>query len=334
MKKNKLVLLSAILALVGLSGCDERNEADITSDIAVTSVSLSQGYATLEVGETLQLTPTITYQDEKEYSCYTEWRTSNSKLATVTDAGLVTAVKPGSVSITFIAGFKSASCSITIPDHSEVAPIVPSDPSTPGGGGSSSEFTISLNASNINLSVEGSSYYQLQATTSAQASVSWSSSNDAVASVDQTGLVVAMDEGNAVITASANGVNATCSVSVLGKEEEDLPADEDMTVHIYFFIDYNNADEEDTTGKKLLSKFWWYPNQAISESGKIPANPTTAPIAAFPYFAGWSYYPIIDTKADLADFTDVNKYSSIVSDGREALFIYGIWTDVPGGMQL
>ena len=341
MKKNKLALLTAILALVGITGCSKEDTSTIASDIAVTSVSLDHSYATLEVGESIQLTPTITYQDEKEYSCYQEWRTSNSKIATVTEEGLVSAIKPGSVSITFIAGFKSTACSITIPDRNSVSPVIPVDPSTPEEGG---EFSISLNSNSITLILDADSEgpseeeedihggsdvhdnYQLIATTSAQAEITWSSDNEAIATVDQNGLVLAIAEGDAVITATANGISASCSVSVLKDVEEDQPIDDQMTVHIYFFIDYNNVDEDDLTGKKLLSKFWWYEDRPIAESGKVPANPTTAPIAAFPYFAGWSDHPIIDDKSGLID---LKTYSV---SGRSFLYIYGIWTDVQGGM--
>lgn len=336
MKKNRLVLMSIILALAGITGCNKNVVDELANDMAVTSVSLSHSYATVEAGETLQLSSTIKYQDEKEYSCYKEWRTSNPKLATVSEEGLVSALKPGSVSITFIAGYKSAACSITIPDHSSLTPIVPDDPSTPEGGGSTT-FSISLNAESINIVLDEhhEHYYQLEAITSAQASITWSSDNESVATVDQNGLVIAQSEGEAVITASANGKTATCDVSVLLEPEEDPKESELMTVHVYFFIDYNNVDENDTTGKKLLAKFWWFDDEEhpLSSSGKVPANPTTPPIAAFPYFAGWSIHPLIDSKSELLDLSNGEAYAE-AAQGRSFLYIYGIWTDVPGGMQL
>jgi hypothetical protein len=341
MKKTRLVLISAILALVGLAGCEEKTVDELMGDFAVTSVTLDQTYAKVEAGETLQLTPTITYQDEKEYSCYQEWRTSNAKIATVSEAGLVKALKPGNVSITFIAGFKSAACSINVPDNAEPIPVTPTDPTNPDASGSS--FSISLNSTSITLVLDADAggamdddeihsdtdvhdNYQLVATTSEQATINWTSSDETVATVDQNGLVLAVSEGEAVVTASANGESVTCSVSVLAEAEEDLPPDDKMTVHIYFFIDYNNVDEEDLTGKKLLAKFWWYEDRPIAESGKVPANPTNAPISAFPYFAGWSDHPIIDSKTDLIDLSTYSVSS------RSFLYIYGIWTDVQGGM--
>ena len=45
-------------------------------------------------------------------------------------------------------------------------------------------------------------------------SLTWASSNEGVASVDQSGRVEALSEGTAEITASADGVSARCTVTV------------------------------------------------------------------------------------------------------------------------
>ena len=50
--------------------------------------------------------------------------------------------------------------------------------------------------------------------------VSWSSSNTAVASVDQTGLVTAKGQGTATITATVEGMSGTANISVTAKWEE------------------------------------------------------------------------------------------------------------------
>ena len=275
----------------------------------------------MEVGESITLTPTITYKDEQEVDCYQEWRSSNNAIASV-DNGVVLALKTGRAAITFIAGYKSASCSIEVPGSDIYV-----DPTNPEEGGEETQpggFTIKLNRSSLALTTGDT--FQLVATTSEEASVSWSSSNEAVATVSQAGMVTALKEGNATIHATSNGKSVSCEVSVSDEQQELVPEDEDMTVHIYFFIDYNNADEEDTTGKKLLTHFWWYEDQPIAQSGKVPANPTTAPTPDFPYFAGWSVHPIIDSKDGLLDL------STYEVGSRSFLYIYGIWTDVQGGM--
>ena len=325
MKKNRLVFLASILALAGLAGCNKNDINGISeNDLKVTSVTLDVSYQKLEVGESLTLTPTISYKDDQEVECYKEWKTSNSKVATVSDAGMVLALKTGRAAITFIAGYKSASCSIEVPSTDIYV-----DPTTPEEGEETQpgEFTIKINSKNITLKTGAT--YQLTATTSEPANVSWSSSDEAVATVSQSGLVTAKAEGVATIHATSNGKSVSCEVTVTDEQQEVLPEDEDMTVHIYFFIDYNNVDEEDTTGKKLLTHFWWYEDKPIAESGKVPANPTTAPTPDFPYFAGWSNHAIIDSKDGLLDLTTYK----VSDDGsRQFLYIYGIWTDVQGGM--
>ena len=327
MKKMRLILAS-ILAFIGLAGCNQKATNTLNeNDLKVASVSLDISYQKLNVDESITLTPTIKYKDDQEVDVYKEWRTSNSKVASVNDSGLVLAVSAGRAAITFIAGYKSASCSIEVIGEEEGNYVVPvdgdisSDPGVQPG-----EFTIRINSTSITLKTGDS--YQLNATTSEAAAVAWSSTNEEVATVSQTGLVTAIKEGSATIRATSNGKSVSCEVTV-SDEQQELPHDDDMTVHIYFFLDYNNADEDDTTGKKLLTHFWWYEDKPIAESGKVPSNPTTSPTPDFPYFAGWSNHPIIDSKDKLLDLSTYK----VEDDGsRSFLYIYGIWTDVQGGM--
>lgn len=54
--------------------------------------------------------------------------------------------------------------------------------------------------------------------------VSFSSSNEAVATVSADGTVKAVGEGSAVVTAKAGDLTASCSVAVKGPEQTDVPA--------------------------------------------------------------------------------------------------------------
>ena len=76
---------------------------------------------------------------------------------------------------------------------------------------------ITISPSSISLSVNSS--YKLIASLSATGTVNrkitWSSSNNGVATVSQDGTVVAKSKGTSIITAKAsNGKSATCIVSV------------------------------------------------------------------------------------------------------------------------
>lgn len=88
----------------------------------------------------------------------------------------------------------------------------PSESSSAG-----STYQVTLNETQVTLAIEGTA--QLTATTNvAGATIAWSSSNESVATVDQTGKVTAVAEGTAVITASLSGreEKATCEVTVVG----------------------------------------------------------------------------------------------------------------------
>ena len=57
-----------------------------------------------------------------------------------------------------------------------------------------------------------------------ESAVSFSSSNEAVATVAADGTVKAVGEGSAVVTAKAGDLTASCSVAVKGTEQTDVPA--------------------------------------------------------------------------------------------------------------
>ena len=67
MKKTKLMFLASILALTGLAGCSKADFGPINpNDLKVTGVTLDITYQKLEIGESLTLTPTISYENNQE----------------------------------------------------------------------------------------------------------------------------------------------------------------------------------------------------------------------------------------------------------------------------
>lgn len=127
------------------------------------------------------------------------WESSDSSIVTVTDKGIVKAVGNGTATVKVIVGFISATCQITV-----VEPV----------------SYISLNE--YNLTMQKQEKYQLIATIYPENAynqvLSWNSSDPAVASVDENGLVTALASGTATITAVASdgsGVYESCLVKVL-----------------------------------------------------------------------------------------------------------------------
>lgn len=160
-----------------------------------TSVTMSHKSGSLTVGETLQLTATVA--PAAAAGAKLTWTSSKPDCAAVSSTGLVTAKAKGSVTITASTdNGKSASCTIT------VAP-------KPEG--------VSLSETNLSV-VEGNSV-KLTASVKpgdvVDKTITWKSSEPAVATVDSEGNVTGVKEGKATVTASAwNGVSATCSVTV------------------------------------------------------------------------------------------------------------------------
>lgn len=82
--------------------------------VAVADVRIDKPTMALTVGETGQLTVTVTPEDAADKSVV--WRSGNTAAATVDDSGLVTAVAAGNATITATAGGKQATCEVTVTD--------------------------------------------------------------------------------------------------------------------------------------------------------------------------------------------------------------------------
>ena len=172
---------------------------------AVESISLNKSAITLTEGDSETLTATIKPDNatNKKYS----WKSSDSAVASVSADGKVTAIKPGSATITVTTedGRKTASCQVTV--KARIYPVE----------------SISLNKSAITLT-EGDSE-TLTATikpdNATNKKYSWKSSDSAVASVSADGKVTAIKPGSATITVTTEdgGKTASCQVTVKAKPE-------------------------------------------------------------------------------------------------------------------
>ena len=171
----------------------------LTVKAAPKKVSLDISEATLGVGETLQLNPKTT-----EGSATTLTYTSkNKKVATVSDTGLIKAVKKGTTTITVKAhNGKSASLKLTV----KAAPK-----------------KVSLNKTSLEMKLGDE--FQLKAilpTGSVSNKLTWTSSNKGVVTVLEDGKLVANALGSATITVKTfNDKTATCKVTVV--EETPTP---------------------------------------------------------------------------------------------------------------
>ncbi len=158
----------------------------------VSEITLDKTDIKLDKGATEQLTATVSPADASDDSV--SWISSNNQVATVDQSGKVTAVKPGTATITAKAGDKTATCKVTVS-----SPLK----------GISIEKEISLGVS---------ATYTLKVTynpddTTSNKTVTWTSSNPTVAKVDK-GVVTALANGEAIITAKCGEFSAECKVTV------------------------------------------------------------------------------------------------------------------------
>ena len=185
-KKNSLTAPTAFsvsiqeIEIMGAQNGENQTPGD-------TTISLNKTSLTLEVGQEETLTATVTPSGTA-----VTWTSSDNTVASV-DNGKVTAKKAGTATITATAGGKSATATVTVTE-------------------ASTETTISLNKTSLTLEVGQEETLTATVTPSGTA-VTWTSSDNTVASVDN-GKVTAKKAGTATITATAGGKSATATVTV------------------------------------------------------------------------------------------------------------------------
>ena len=166
--------------------------------ILVESISLNKNVATLNVGETLQLVATI-YPDNATDKRL-KW-VCPSDIVSIDDNGLITALKPGVIDIGVYSMDGSGAsnyCNITV--NQPVTSII------------LSEHDITLSCpSEFQLSAA------IEPIDASNKSVCWESSNEEVAMVNPSGLIITKAEGETIISVSTlDGSNLTdeCNVTV------------------------------------------------------------------------------------------------------------------------
>ena len=95
LRLNLFVLVVSALLLF-MSACSKGDDPEPTT-IAVSSVKLNKTSVTLDIGETVELTATVSPENATNKTV--TWSSSNTSVATVTD-GKVTAIAVGSATIT------------------------------------------------------------------------------------------------------------------------------------------------------------------------------------------------------------------------------------------
>ncbi len=131
------------------------------------------------------------------------YSSKDPSVATVNASGVVTGVKKGTTEITVKRGSDSAVCVVRVKSNGTA--------STNTGDGGAAAASVTLNREDMTLSAGETFVLKAQGNTT---SVTWSTANSAVATVDGSGKVTAVSAGTTTITASWDGHTAKCIVRV------------------------------------------------------------------------------------------------------------------------
>ncbi len=170
------------------------------------SINIQEENINLSLGTTSQLTTSISPSNAtKEVT----WSSSNANVATVNSNGLVTARGSGTTTIVArtING-KTDTCTVTVGKYSvKLRGIL-----------------ITTKYTSLPVDVTKQLFVAFTPSNATNKSITWTSSNPSVASVDQSGNVKALKSGSAIITATSSdgGYKSTTAVDVINYENEIL----------------------------------------------------------------------------------------------------------------
>lgn len=170
----------------------------ITVSQPVATIRLNTTHATIMKTKSVKLIPA--FAPSMASNKKVKWTSSNPRVATVSSSGVVTGKAGGTAVITCTAqdGSKvSASCTIT------VTPIYPT------------EIKLSKTTLTIRIGKTGALKATISPGNTDFKTVTWASSNPAIASVDSKGKIKGWAKGTATITVrTTNGYTASCTVTV------------------------------------------------------------------------------------------------------------------------
>jgi hypothetical protein len=203
----------AVLAAVGYTACTKP-----TDPAAVATIQLQPGNDSIELGHTFN-SWIVTLRDRNGDAItgrQVSWESLNTNVATIDGNGVVTGIGTGTTVITVRADGKSAQASIKV-----LSPIL-SIVATPDS------FDLPMTTARaISVQLVGPGGQALTGRT-----ITWSTSNIAVASVSTTGVVTPISEGTVTVTIRAGTQQAEVRVRVVAEPVASVRITPQQSVHI------------------------------------------------------------------------------------------------------
>ena len=219
------------------SGISGTASITVNAGPTLSSISLDPASATLNVGQTVDITSTANWSNGTSsvpWDSYLTWTSSAPSVATVNAGGVVTALAAGTTTITASLNGVSRTAAITV---SATAPTLTSISLNPTSATGTRGQTMDITATGH--------FSDGTTVTPYDAQVTWTSNASGVATVNTAGLVTAIWRGTAIITATQGSRSATCTVTV------NVPYDAALVGRWLFVgtpnpFDYSNASTQYT----------------------------------------------------------------------------------------
>lgn len=198
---GNLVAVNAGTAEVALSSENGKiyDSGIITVVVTPTGISMPDT-VTLSMGTNINASVEATVVPEDATDVVIEYVSSDEAIATVDNTGYITAVAAGEADITasVVDTGLAATCHVIVTPAIESLDISKSSMTMKPGATNTLSVTVSPEDANIS-------------------GMTWTSSDEAVATVDQEGNVTAVADGTATITATIGETTASCDVTVSSK---------------------------------------------------------------------------------------------------------------------
>ncbi|HWA94798.1 MAG TPA: Ig-like domain-containing protein [Terracidiphilus sp.] len=174
----------------------------IVADSVLSSITVTPATPSIVAGNTQQFTATGHYSDGSTSNITNSctWNSSNTSIATIVSTGLATGVAAGSTTITATLDSISGTTSLTVtsPTLKSIA-ITPDSPQAAVGG------TVQLTATGT---------YADNSTQNITSTVTWSSDNTSIATVNSAGIVTGVAAGTTTVHATSNSIDGTANLTV------------------------------------------------------------------------------------------------------------------------
>lgn len=232
---GKVKAVSAGTATITAAAGGKSAACEVTVNVPLKGITINGNQTSIRKGTTTQLSVSFDPEDTTDNKAVS-WSSDDPEIASVDQNGLVTAIADGSTTIRAKAGSVEGTYAITVEEVPLQSISIKNETTIHRGETETLQVT-----------------YAPENTTDDK-TVSWSTSDLTIASVDGNGKVTAVEKGQAVITAKVGEKQAVCTVTVDAPLKSIVPTNStlELVKNQKATITYT-FDPEDTTSDRAVA---------------------------------------------------------------------------------